>query len=57
MAEIDDLVACWCETERRGDAAALDALLQGGFRGIGPAGFVLTGGRCTDQPSERIYRD
>lgn len=42
MAEIDDLVTRWSEAERQGDAGALDSLLHEDFRGIGPAGFVLT---------------
>ena len=38
----DDIFARWIDAEARGDAAALDALLDVDFRGDGPRGFVLT---------------
>jgi hypothetical protein len=38
----DDVLARWVDAEARGDAATLDALLDGDFRGDGPRGFVLT---------------
>jgi hypothetical protein len=42
MQNLDTLLSQWIDAERRGDAAALDELLDGDFRGIGPQGFVLT---------------
>lgn len=38
----DDVLTRWIDAEARGDAAVLDALLDGDFRGDGPRGFVLT---------------
>jgi hypothetical protein len=42
LEHFDDVLAQWIDAEARGDAAALDALLDGDFRGDGPRGFVLT---------------
>jgi Domain of unknown function (DUF4440) len=39
--DLDTVVGRWIDAERRGDAAALDDLLDGDFRGIGPLGFVV----------------
>lgn len=39
--QILDLAHRWAETERRGDVAALDALLAEDFVAVGPRGFVL----------------
>ena len=38
----DDLLTRWIDAEARGDAAALDALLDADFRGDDPGGSVLT---------------
>jgi hypothetical protein len=38
----DDLLARWIDAEARGDAAALDVLLDDEFRGDSPRGYVLT---------------
>ncbi|HKA85191.1 MAG TPA: nuclear transport factor 2 family protein [Acidimicrobiales bacterium] len=38
----DDVLAGWIDAEARGDATALDALLDDDFRGDGPRGYVLT---------------
>jgi hypothetical protein len=37
----DELLARWVDAEARGDAAALDGLLDPDFRGDGPRGYVL----------------
>jgi hypothetical protein len=42
LHSIDDLLHRWIEAEGCGDVAALDALLDGEFRGDGPRGNVLT---------------
>jgi ketosteroid isomerase-like protein len=42
LVTFDDIFARWLDAEARGDAAALDALLDVDFRGDGPHGFVLT---------------
>jgi ketosteroid isomerase-like protein len=39
--ELADFVHRWTEAERRGDVAALDALLTDDFSAVGPVGFVL----------------
>jgi hypothetical protein len=36
------LVARWAAAEEHNDAGLLDELLTGGFRGVGPLGFVLS---------------
>ena len=41
MQSSDDLLAAWCAAEARGDAAALEPLLDAEFRGDGPNGHVL----------------
>lgn len=38
---ITDLQKRWSEAELQGDSAALESLLDDGFHGVGPAGFVL----------------
>ena len=40
-ADIRDLSARWADAERRGDAAALGALVMPDFHLVGPLGFVL----------------
>jgi ketosteroid isomerase-like protein len=40
-ADLQDVLTSWADAERRGDAAALDALLTDEFVGIGPVGFTL----------------
>jgi hypothetical protein len=42
LETFDDVLAGWIDAEARGDATALDALLDDDFRGDGPRGFVLT---------------
>lgn len=42
LENFDDVLTRWIDAEARGDVAALDALLDGDFRGDGPRGFVLT---------------
>jgi hypothetical protein len=42
LDNFDDVLARWIGAEARGDAVALDALLDGDFRGDGPRGFVLS---------------
>src|SRR6478672_3276033 len=37
-----DLVQRWAAAEAHNDAATLDGLLDGGFAGVGPFGFILT---------------
>jgi hypothetical protein len=37
-----DLVRRWAAAEAHNDAATLDGLLDGGFAGVGPFGFILT---------------
>jgi hypothetical protein len=37
-----DLVQRWAAAEATNDAATLDGLLDGGFAGVGPFGFILT---------------
>ena len=37
-----DLVQRWAAAEANNDAATLDGLLDGGFAGVGPFGFILT---------------
>ena len=37
-----DLVQRWAAAETHNDAAALDGLLDDGFAGVGPFGFILT---------------
>ncbi|MGH9247453.1 MAG: nuclear transport factor 2 family protein [Acidimicrobiales bacterium] len=49
MREFDDILIRWIDAEARGDAAALDALLDGDFRGDGPRGFVLTKDQWLDR--------
>lgn len=39
--ELTDFARRWAEAERRGDTAALDALLTDDFTAVGPQGFVL----------------
>jgi len=39
---VPDLVQRWAAAETHNDAAALDGLLDGGFAGVGPFGFILT---------------
>lgn len=39
--ELADFAHRWTEAERRGDVAALDALLTDDFSAVGPRGFVL----------------
>lgn len=39
--ELTDFARRWAEAERRGDVAALDALLTDDFTAVGPRGFVL----------------
>ncbi len=39
---IPDLVQRWAAAEAHNDAATLDGLLDGGFAGVGPFGFILT---------------
>lgn len=38
----EEILSRWVDAEARGDAVALDSLLDGDFRGDGPRGFVLT---------------
>jgi hypothetical protein len=45
----DDIFARWVDAEARGDAAALDALLDRAFQGDGPQGYVLTKGEWIDR--------
>jgi ketosteroid isomerase-like protein len=40
--EVRALSASWAEAERRGDVAALEALVVPDFHLVGPLGFVLT---------------
>lgn len=42
LETFDDILDRWVDAEARGDAAALDVLLDADFRGDGPHGFVLT---------------
>jgi hypothetical protein len=42
LVTFEDVLAGWIDAEARGDAAALDSLLDDDFRGDGPHGFVLT---------------
>ena len=37
-----DLVQRWAAAEATNDAATLEGLLDGGFTGVGPFGFILT---------------
>jgi ketosteroid isomerase-like protein len=37
-----DLIQRWAAAEAHNDAATLDGLLDGGFAGVGPFGFILT---------------
>ena len=37
-----DLVQRWAAAEATNDAATLEGLLDGGFAGVGPFGFILT---------------
>jgi len=37
-----DLVQRWAAAEAHNDTATLDGLLDGGFAGVGPFGFILT---------------
>ena len=39
---VPDLVQRWAAAEANNDAATLDGLLDGGFAGVGPFGFILT---------------
>jgi Domain of unknown function (DUF4440) len=39
---VPDLVQRWAAAEAHNDAATLDGLLDGGFAGVGPFGFILT---------------
>jgi hypothetical protein len=39
---VPDLVQRWAAAETNNDAATLDGLLDGGFAGVGPFGFILT---------------
>ena len=38
----EEILGRWVDAEARGDADALDGLLDGDFRGDGPRGYVLT---------------
>lgn len=42
LDDLDDVLTRWIDAECRGDTAALDALLDGDFRGDGPRGYVLS---------------
>jgi hypothetical protein len=46
----DHIFAQWIEAEARGDADALDALLDLDFRGDDPSGIVLTKQEWLDRP-------
>jgi ketosteroid isomerase-like protein len=39
--ELADFAHRWTQAERRGDVAALDALLTDDFTAVGPRGFIL----------------
>ena len=47
--DIDTALTAWGDAERRGDTAALEALLEADFVGIGPRGFQLDKGEWIDR--------
>jgi hypothetical protein len=49
METIEALLCAWSQAEARGDTAALEPLLDAGFRGDGPMGFVLDKERWLDR--------
>ena len=56
--QILDLGQQWADAERRMDAAALDALLDDGFVGVGPRGFALNRQQWLDRyPSGDLKND
>jgi ketosteroid isomerase-like protein len=42
LQDFDDILARWVDAEGRGDADALESILDAAFQGDGPNGYVLT---------------